>query len=94
MRFIRRHLLIMLAAVLLTHVSAPTALAQSAGKIRFGVGPLQPTPAETTKAYKSFFAYLAKKLDRDFDLVATTDARAIEQIYARNGDAPSRSVQS
>jgi phosphonate transport system substrate-binding protein len=43
------------------------------GKLRFGVGPLQPTPSETRKAYEPFFAYLARQIDRDFDLIATTD---------------------
>ncbi len=42
-------------------------------KLRFGVGPLQPTPAETKKAFEPFFADLAKKLNREYDLVATTD---------------------
>ncbi len=32
---------------------------EKAGKIRFGVGPLQPTPGETKKAYDPFFKYLA-----------------------------------
>jgi hypothetical protein len=56
MRPIRRVLLITLAALLVMHVGTPVALAQSAGKIRFGVGPLQPT-AETKKAHEPFFAY-------------------------------------
>jgi len=73
MRPIRRVRLITLAVLLVMHVGTPVAPAQSAGKIRFGVGPLQPTPAETKKAYEPFFAYVARKLDRDFDLVATTD---------------------
>ena len=60
------------------------ALAQSAGKIRFGVGPLQPTPAETKKAYEPFFAYLAKQIDRDFDLVATTDWAGISVALAND----------
>jgi phosphonate transport system substrate-binding protein len=55
---------------------------QKAGPIRFGVGPLQPTPTETKKAYEPFFAYLAKKLDRDFDLVATTDWAGISVALA------------
>ena len=42
-------------------------------KIRFGVGPLQPTPAETTKAYEPFFAYVARKLDRDFAFTVGAD---------------------
>ena len=56
--------------------------AQGTGKLRFGVGPLQPTPTETKKAYEPFFAYLAKGLDRDFDLVATTDWAGISVALA------------
>jgi phosphonate transport system substrate-binding protein len=41
--------------------------------IRFGVGPLQPTPGDTRRVYEPFFAHLAKALDRPFELVATTD---------------------
>ncbi len=63
---------------------APAALGQSGGKIRFGVGPLQPTPAETTKAYEPFFAYLAKQIDRDFELVATTDWAGISVALAND----------
>ena len=52
------------------------------GKLRFGVGPLQPTPSETKKAYEPFFAYLAKELGRDFDLTATTDWAGISVALA------------
>lgn len=52
------------------------------GQLRFGVGPLQPTPSETRKAYEPFFAYLAKQLGRDFDLVATTDWAGISVALA------------
>ena len=45
-------------------------------------GPLQPTPTETKKAYEPFFAYLAKQLGRDFDLVATTDWAGISVALA------------
>ena len=55
--------------------------AQSA-KLRFGVGPLQPTPAETKKAYEPFFAHLAKRLGVDHDLVATTDWAGISVALA------------
>jgi phosphonate transport system substrate-binding protein len=51
-------------------------------KLRFGVGPLQPTPSETKKAYEPFFGYLAGKLNRDFDLVATTDWAGISVALA------------
>ena len=52
------------------------------GKLRFGVGPLQPTPSETKKAYEPFFAYLAKELGRDFELTATTDWAGISVALA------------
>jgi len=81
----RRALLVTLAALLLIPLSGDLALAQQkAGPIRFGVGPLQPTPSETKKAYEPFFAYLAKKLDREFDLVATTDWAGISVALAND----------
>ena len=50
------------------------AIAQGKKKLRFGVGPLMPTPDDTKKAYLPLFAHLAKELGNpDFDLVATTD---------------------
>jgi phosphonate transport system substrate-binding protein len=52
------------------------------GKLRFGVGPLQPTPSETKRAYEPFFAYLAKQLGREFDLIATTDWAGISVALA------------
>src|SRR5262249_44278918 len=54
------------------------------GKLRFGVGPLQPTPSETKKAYEPFFAYVAKQLNREFDLVATTDWAGISVALAND----------
>jgi phosphonate transport system substrate-binding protein len=42
-------------------------------KLRFGVGPLLPNPEDTKKAYTPFFAYLAKQLEADYELVSTTD---------------------
>jgi len=49
------------------------ALAQTKRKLRFGVGPLLPTAEDTKKAYLPFFAHLAKELNADFELFATTD---------------------
>ena len=49
------------------------ALGQAKRKLRFGVGPLLPNPEDTKKAYTPLFAHLAKELNADFDLVATTD---------------------
>ena len=70
-----------LAGLTLALAVAGPAPAQPA-KLRFGVGPLQPTPAETTKAYDPFFAHLAKKLGRNYDLVATTDWAGISVALA------------
>ena len=69
------------ALMALATVAAPAA-AQDKGKLRFGVGPLQPTPTETKKAYEPFFAHVAKSLGRDFDLVATTDWAGISVALA------------
>lgn len=41
--------------------------------LRFGVGPLLPSAADTKKAYTPVFAHLARELGSDFELVATTD---------------------
>jgi phosphonate transport system substrate-binding protein len=46
---------------------------RAADKLRFAVGPLQPTPTETKKAYDLFFEYLAEQLGADYTLEATTD---------------------
>ena len=42
-------------------------------KLRFGVGPLLPNAEDTKKAFTPFFAHLARELDADFELFATTD---------------------
>src|SRR5215472_16699427 len=73
------------ALVVTAFASSMCALAfaqEKGGKIRFGVGPLQPTPSETTKAFEPFFAYVAKKLVREFGLVATTDWAGISVALA------------
>jgi phosphonate transport system substrate-binding protein len=69
-------------AISMTTLVALGAADDKSGKLRFGVGPLQPTPSETKKAYEPFFAYLAKQLNRDFDLVATTDWAGISVALA------------
>ena len=69
---------LVLAALALS--AAP--LAAQASKLRFGVGPLQPTPSETKKAYEPFFADLAKKVNREYELVATTDWAGISVALA------------
>jgi len=77
----RRLLVFALATFLALTVTSLGAKDQP-GKIRFGVGPLQPTPTETKKAYEPFFAYLARQLDRDFDLAATADWAGISVALA------------
>jgi len=49
------------------------ARAQARRKLRFGVGPLLPTAEDTKKTFMPIFAHLARELNADFDLVATTD---------------------
>ncbi len=41
--------------------------------LRFGVGPLLPTPDDTVKVYTPIFAHLAQNLGVGFELKATTD---------------------
>lgn len=62
-----------LAAAGTLALGAAPALAQGRRKLRFGVGPLLPTAEDTKKAYTPFFAHLAKELNADFELFATTD---------------------
>lgn len=56
--------------------------AQAAEKLRFAVGPFQPTPGDTKKAYEPFFAHLAKTLGVDYDLVVTNDWAGIAVALA------------
>jgi phosphonate transport system substrate-binding protein len=62
-----------IALVIAALGSAPVATAWAAEKLHFAVGPLQPTPEDTKKAFDPFFKYVADKLGRDYDVVATTD---------------------
>lgn len=60
--------------------------ATAAEKLRFAVGPFQPTPSDTKKAYEPFFKHLADKLGREYELVVTTDWAGIAVALA-NGQA-------
>jgi len=71
-----------LALALISSSALSTTADAQGGKLRFGVGPLQPIPSETKKAYEPFFAYLAKELGREFDLTATTDWAGISVALA------------
>lgn len=74
-------------ALLATLALAAGALeAAAAEKIRFAVGPFQPTASDTKKAYEPFFKHLADKLGRDYELVVTTDWAGIAVALA-NGQA-------
>lgn len=42
-------------------------------KLRFAVGPFQPTAGDTKRAYEPFFQYLAAQMGSDYELVVTTD---------------------
>ncbi len=46
---------------------------QAQDKIRFAVGPFQPSSSDTKKAYEPFFKHVAEKLGRPYELVVTTD---------------------
>lgn len=52
--------------------------------IRFGVGPLQPTPDETKSAFEPFFSYIAEQLGVDYELTATTDWAGISVALAND----------
>jgi phosphonate transport system substrate-binding protein len=61
-------------AVGLASLASGTSLrAQSKPRLRFGVGPLLPISEDTKKAYTPIFAYLAEKLNVDFELFVTAD---------------------
>lgn len=55
---------------------------RAAQKLRFAVGPLQPTPTETKKAYEPLFKSLAGSLGVDYSLEATTDWAGIAVALA------------
>jgi phosphonate transport system substrate-binding protein len=62
-----------LAGATLALGAVAPAFGQTRRKLRFGVGPLLPNVEDTKKAYTPFFAHLAKELNADFELFATTD---------------------
>lgn len=68
-KFYRPFLIALLVCATFVSI-APTRAAQRT-KIRFGVGPLQPTPGATKAAFEPFFNWLAAQLDVDYELTAT-----------------------
>src|SRR5262249_36258694 len=83
MRLIPRRLIAALA-LLAFALSMPALVfaEEKGGRTRSGGGPVHPTRGETPKAFEPFFAYVAKKLNREFDLVATTDWAGISVALA------------
>ena len=57
---------------------------RAAEKLHFVVGPFQPTPSDTQKAYEPFFAYLAKQLGVDYDVQASTDWAGVATALAND----------
>ena len=51
-------------------------------KIRFAVGPYQPTTQDTRNAFEPFFRYIAEKLNRDYELIVTNDWAGISVALA------------
>lgn len=50
--------------------------------LRFGIGPYQPTAADTKAAFEPFFAYLADQLGTGYELDVTTDFAGIAVALA------------
>jgi len=69
---LKKAVLGLLAVASLSMVSL-SSQAIAAEKLRFAVGPFQPTASDTRKAYEPFFKHLADKLGRDYELVVTND---------------------
>jgi phosphonate transport system substrate-binding protein len=78
----RRARLLAAAIVGLVAGGAMIGPASAAEKLRFAVGPFQPTPGETKTAYEPFFKYLAGKLGTDYELVVTNDWAGIAVALA------------
>lgn len=83
MAWARAGRILLAAAGMLAAAATSSAAAE---KIRFAVGPFQPTPSDTRKAYEPFFKHLADKLGREYELVVTTDWAGIAVALA-NGQA-------
>jgi phosphonate transport system substrate-binding protein len=69
----RRKIIGASAAGLTLLASGTSVRAQNRPKLRFGVGPLLPSAEDTKKAFTPIFAFLAEKMNVDFELFATTD---------------------
>lgn len=76
----RRHAPFAVAAFIVGVATSSWSIAQE--KLRFAVGPFQPSASDTRKAYEPFFKHIAEKLGRDYELVVTTDWAGIAVALA------------
>lgn len=63
-------------------LSVLTSAAEGAERLRFAVGPFQPTATDTKKAYEPLFKHIAEKLGREYELRVTTDWAGIAVALA------------
>lgn len=80
MPFIYRALAAACVACGLLSIAPDGARAQD--KLRFAVGPFQPTASDTRKAYEPFFRHIADTLGRPYELAVTTDWAGISVALA------------
>lgn len=67
-------------------IAAPAISLAQGSRLRFAVGPFQPSPSDTRKAFEPFFRHLAERLGRPYELVVTNDWAGISVALA-NGQA-------
>lgn len=53
-------------------IAAPPVLRAQETRLRFAVGPFQPTPSDTRKAFEPFFKHIADRLGWPYELVVTS----------------------
>jgi phosphonate transport system substrate-binding protein len=78
-RSVPRAAALLLAAAAALLLARPAAAAE---KLRFAVGPFQPSPTETRAAYEPFFRHLAEVLGSPYELVVTNDWAGIAVALA------------
>jgi len=79
----RMHAAIAVAAMALVSVFAAAGPGRAEeGVLRFAVGPFQPTPGDTRRAYQPFCEHLARALGRSCEITVTTDWAGIATALA------------
>jgi phosphonate transport system substrate-binding protein len=69
-------------AIVATTLCLGSAASAQDAKLRFAVGPFQPTPSDTRRAYEPFFKHLAEQLGAPYELVVTNDWAGISIALA------------